>query len=79
MRYHRRLLQEGVAGRKAVRALLSLRPSGKAGLLPMCGYLEGDALTRHVYVTGYRCLHCGRVVYELRDHLPRCPAIGGKR
>jgi predicted nucleic acid-binding Zn-ribbon protein len=23
-----------------------------------------------------KCDYCGRVVYEFRDHLPRCPALG---
>jgi len=24
----------------------------------------------------WRCLHCGRSIRDIRDHLPRCPALG---
>ena len=26
--------------------------------------------------TGEYCRFCGRTIYEFRDHLPRCPALG---
>lgn len=28
---------------------------------------------------GWRCLQCGRTIRDLRDHLPRCPALGVTR
>jgi ribosomal protein L37E len=27
-------------------------------------------------MTAWRCDKCGRMIYDLRDHLPRCPALG---
>jgi tRNA(Ile2) C34 agmatinyltransferase TiaS len=28
---------------------------------------------------GWRCPSCGRRVYDMADHLPRCPALGRPR
>ena len=29
-----------------------------------------------VWPMGSHCRHCGRTIYDFRDHLPRCPALG---
>jgi hypothetical protein len=37
------------------------------------------SLSQEYLTASHRCRFCGRTIYEFRDHLPRCPALGVKR
>jgi hypothetical protein len=34
------------------------------------------SLSQEYLTASHRCRFCGRTIYEFRDHLPRCPALG---